>query len=96
MSSKTPFVFEDDHFQRWRNHRVFRDIESQNKFKGEKSFKHKPNIDMDKYYSERERREIKYLANKKEDLVKSGIIPKEQISRSLASQGPYNPKISFR
>jgi hypothetical protein len=56
MNSKTPFVFEDDHYQRWRNHRIYRDIENQNKFMGDKVFKHRPNQDMDKYYDERERK----------------------------------------
>lgn len=75
---------------------MFRDVEDQNKFISSKVFKHRPNEDMNKHYNERERRERSYLASKKESLVKSGVIPHEHISRSVASQGPYQPKIEFR
>lgn len=51
---------------------------------------------MDKYFSERERREIKELSQRKESLVQSKLIPEEQRSRSLRCQGPLNPKIEFR
>lgn len=51
---------------------------------------------MDKYFNERERREIQELSQRKEHLVLSKIIPEEQRSRSLRCQGPLNPKIEFR
>jgi len=49
-------VFEDDHYQNWRKHKQFRDIEDAQKFVDFKTFKHKNSNDMDKIYNERERR----------------------------------------
>lgn len=51
---------------------------------------------MDKFYTPRERKEIAELATRKEVLVESGVLPKEHVSRSQRSQGPYQPKIEFR
>ena len=51
--SSTPFVFEDDHFIRWRPNKQFRDVEDSTKFVSFKSFRHKPNFEMDKYFNER-------------------------------------------
>ena len=39
---------------------------------------------------------MEYLATKKEDLVRSGVLESDEISRSQRSQGPFNPKIEFR
>jgi hypothetical protein len=64
LTSSKPVIIEDDHFQSWRKHRMFRDVSDENKFIGSKVFKHRPNEDMGKYYDERERREISYLASK--------------------------------
>lgn len=89
-------IHEDDHYKTWRYRKPHRDIENQTKFLGFKAFQHKPHHDMDKYYTERERREMSYNANKSRQLVKQEIIPKEQVSRSLRSQGPLNPKHAFR
>ena len=89
-------MYEDDHYKTWRYLKQFRDVEDQNKFVGFKAFQHKPNKEMDKYFTERERKEISYLAEKSDELVKSKAIPEEQISRSLRSQGPLNPKHTFR
>ena len=63
--SPKPFVFEDDHFIRWRPNKQFRDIEDSTKFVSFKSFRHKPHYEMDKVFNERERREIKELAERK-------------------------------
>lgn len=51
---------------------------------------------MDKYFNERERKEIQELSARKEHLVKANIIPEEQRSRSLRCQGPLCPKVEFR
>ena len=42
--------FEDDHYQQWRKNKQFRDVENQPSFKGYKTFRHKPNYDMDKFF----------------------------------------------
>ena len=73
--SINPSKVEDDHYKTWRYNKQFRDIEDGTKFVGFKTFRHKPNYDMDKYFSERERREISHLADKSTELVKSNRIP---------------------
>lgn len=35
-------------------------------------------------------------AERKEILVENGILPREQVSRSQRSQGPYTTKVEFR
>lgn len=96
QESVNPSRVEDDHYKTWRYNKQFRDVEDSNRFVGFKSFRHKPNYDVGKYFSERERREISYLADKSTELVKSSRIPEELRSRSLRSQGPLNPKHTFR
>jgi hypothetical protein len=71
-------------------------VEDSNKFLSFKSFRHKPHYEMNRFFNERERKEIQLLSEKKEHLVKSNIIPEEQRGRSLRCQGPLNPKIEFR
>lgn len=95
-NTERPFVFEDDHYKHWRSIKPFRDVEDSSKFVAFKTFRHKPHYEMDKYYNERERREIEELAQRKEHLVRSKVIPEEQRSRSLRCQGPLNPKVEFR
>lgn len=53
LTSSSPVIIEDDHFQSWRKHRMFRDVSDENKFIGSKFFKHRPNEDMGRYYDER-------------------------------------------
>jgi hypothetical protein len=71
-------------------------VEDENKFQGFKTFRHRPNQDMDKVYTSRERNEINERANRKEILVETGVLPREHVSRSQRSQGPYGPKVEFR
>lgn len=91
--TEKPFVFEDDHYKHWRPLKQFRDIEDNTKFLAFKTFRHKPHYDMDKYFTERERREIQELSQRKEHLIRGNIIPEEHRNRSLRCQGPLNPKI---
>jgi hypothetical protein len=96
IKAEKPLILEDDHHMAWRGIKPFRDVEDRTKFLDFKTFRHKPHYEMGKIFNERERKEILYLSQKKEALVQSQIIPEEQRSRSLRSQGPLNPKITFR
>ena len=96
QESVNPSHLEDDHYKTWRYNKQFRDVEDSNKFVGFKTFRHRPNYDIGKYFSERERKEMSEQADKSIELVKSNRIPYEFRSRSLRSQGPLNPKHTFR
>jgi hypothetical protein len=74
----------------------FRDVENQPNFVGFKTFRHKPNKEMDKYFTERERNEMLEMSQRKQPLVDSNKIHETQRNRSLRSQGPLNPKVEFR
>lgn len=56
QESVNPSRVEDDHYKTWRYNKQFRDVEDSNRFKGFKAFRHRPNYDMDKYFTERERK----------------------------------------
>ena len=72
--SFTPTRLEDDHYKTWRYNKQFRDVEDSTHFVGFKTFRHRPHYDMDKYYTERERKEISFIADKSTELVKSNKI----------------------
>ncbi len=48
---------------------------------------------MNKYFNERERKEIESLSKRKQHLIDSSLIHEYERGRSLRSQGPLNPKI---
>lgn len=56
QQNNNPSVVEDDHYKTWRYIKQFRDVEDANKFIGFKAFKHRPNYDVGKYFTERERK----------------------------------------